>query len=427
MCIFLVASAVVGWARPALAGNWPEWRGPGGNGLAEEPNLPVQWSDKQGILWKCAIPEWGTSTPIVWDDALFLTTQEKDKLLLLRVAADSGKIVWTRQVGTAVERRGKAQRREHTFHHLHNMASPSCVTDGKIVVAHFGNGDLAAYDFAGKPLWMRNMQKEHGNFTIWWGRANSPVLFHDLVIVVAMQDSLEDLQKEVAPSYLVAYDKNTGEQKWKTLRNTGARAEDCDSYTTPIFRRLGERSEMIVMGGNQIDAYDPTTGRQLWAWSNMKGSRTITGPVLGKDHVYATVGKRGPLFALKLDGKGKLSDDMVAWQVKQETPDSPSPVLVNGLLFTVTDSGFAACNDALTGALKWKERLGNDFKASLLAANGKVYCVDVTGKCTVFEAKAEFKKVAESVVDDEVSASPAAANGRLFLRGKKTLFCIGAK
>ena len=155
-------------------------------------------------------------------------------------------------------------RRSQKFHKSQNMASPSPVTDGKLVVVHFGNGDLAAYDFDGKQLWQRNLQKDYGNYTIWWGHANSPVLYDNLVISICMQDSCADLPGKPSPSYVVAHDKRTGREVWKTLRMTAATHESCDSYTTPILWKNGERTELVVLGGQMLDAYDPATGKQLW-------------------------------------------------------------------------------------------------------------------------------------------------------------------
>jgi outer membrane protein assembly factor BamB len=305
------------------------------------------------------------------------------------------------------------------------MASPSPATDGEVVVVHFGNGDLAAYDFAGKKLWGRNLQKDHGAYTIWWGHANSPVLWKDLVISVCMQDSLDDLQKVPAPSYVVAHDRRTGELKWKTMRMTGATKEACDAYTTPIFRRVGDREELIVMGGNQLDAYDPATGKQLWFFKGITGNRVITGPTLGDDVVYATGGQRKTMFALKLGGTGELREQSVLWREEKSTPDSPTPVVYRGLLFWATDDGFAVCLDAKTGELKWRERLTGDHKASPVAADGRVYFLNRAGKCTVVAASDRFEKLAENQIDDETTASMAVSDGRLYIRGRKALYCIG--
>src|SRR5262245_19704312 len=200
-CFALVVLVLSGFAMSALAGNWPQWRGPNGDSVSSESNLPLKWDDKSGIAWKCPLAE-GASTPAIWANSLFITAMEGENLVALKINKPDGKIEWKHEIGSGTMRRGTPKRTEHTFHNFHNMASPSPVTDGALVVFHFGNGDLAAFDFAGKKLWQRNLQNEHGAYTIWWGHANSPVLWKDLVISVCMQDSLADLQKQPATSYL---------------------------------------------------------------------------------------------------------------------------------------------------------------------------------------------------------------------------------
>jgi hypothetical protein len=165
-------------ARSLQAENWPQWRGPDGNGVSHETELPVVWAKTSGIAWQCPLPQWGTSTPAIWGDAVFVTAHvDNQKLVLLRIDKKTGRIEWTRQVGTGqcapakADKKPDAQRRHQEFHNVQNLASPSPVTDGEVVVAHFGNGDLAGYDFAGKQLWHRNLQKDYGDYTIWWGHA----------------------------------------------------------------------------------------------------------------------------------------------------------------------------------------------------------------------------------------------------------------
>ncbi|OAI54482.1 hypothetical protein AYO44_14950 [Planctomycetaceae bacterium SCGC AG-212-F19] len=410
---------------PALAGNWPQWRGPTGDSVSTETGLPVKW-DKANIVWTCSLPD-GASTPAIWGDNIFLTTMQGEKLSVVKINKANGKIVWSHEVGSGTMRRGNPKRQEHTFHRYHDMASPSPVTDGEVVVFHFGNGDLMAYDFAGKQLWSRNLQKDHGGYSIWWGHANSPVIWKDLVISVCMQDSLADLQKEPAASYLVAHDKKTGAPKWKVMRMTGSEKEDCDAYTTPVFREVNGQVEMIVVGANVIDAYDPATGKQLWVLPGIKGSRTITGPTLGHGMLFTTEGKKGALLAVKLGGTGKLPNSAIAWTTPGSMPDTPCPVLWKDLLFTLSDDGIAQCLDAMTGKVHWKERIGGDCKSSPIAADGKVYFMNLAGTCTVVAASAKFEKLAENKIDDGTPASPAVSDGKLYIRGKNRLHCIGTK
>jgi outer membrane protein assembly factor BamB len=417
----------------AFGGDWPQWRGPRGDSVSDETGLPTVWSESKSVVWKSPLPEWGTSTPAIWGDAIFLTShvEEQDALLLIKLDKRTGAVEWTRQVGTGEANRtapstnGRAGRGPQKFHNLHNLASPSPVTDGKLVVVHFGNGDLAAYDLSGNRLWKRNLQHEHGAYTIWWGHANSPVLSNDLVISVCMQDSLADLGEPPAPSYVIAHDKRTGEVKWKTMRMTNATAEECDSYVTPVLHQSAARTQLIVIGGDQVDAYEPATGKQLWYLPGLAKSRIITGPTIGRDRVYVTMGMRGPLLAIPLRGNGELSAEQVAWRYDKGTPDSCCPVLWRELVFIISDNGIAQCLDASSGRLHWQERLPGDYKASPVAADGSIYFLNTRGLCTVVAASAKFAKLSENTLDDETIASPAVANGNLYLRGKSKLYCLG--
>ena len=321
-------------APPTPAENWPQWRGPHHDGTSRETNLPMTWTNTSGVVWRCPLPEWGDSTPVVWGDSIFLTTHvDNQKLLLLKISKGTGRIEWTRQVGVgatpnmALQGKNGQQRRQQWFHESHNYASPSPATDGKLVVVHFGNGDLAAYDFDGKQLWHRNLQKDYGDYTIWWGHANSPVLYDNLVISVCMQDSCADLPGKPSPSYVVAHDKRTGQERWKTMRQTAASHESCDSYTTPILWHNGDRPELVVLGGQILDGYQPESGRRLWYLPDLIGSRTISGPVATEKMIYATQGMRQPLLAVRPGGQGKRPRQDIVWQSDRNTPDSSTPVV----------------------------------------------------------------------------------------------------
>jgi len=408
------------------AADWPQWRGPVGTGVSTEKQLPIIWHEDRSIVWKCPLPEWGTSTPAIWGDAIFVTSHTSDnRLLLLRIDKSSGKIVWTQEVGTGESARKAPKRSTQVFHQLHNLASPSPVTDGRYVVAHFGNGDLAAYDFQGTQLWKKNLQEEYGAYSIWWGHANSPVLYGQTVISVCMQDSLVDLQDKPVESYLVAHDVRSGDVRWKVPRMTKAAAEECDAYTTPLLARLGGVEQLMVMGGNQLDAFDPTTGKQLWFLPNLVGGRTVTGPTIADDVIYTTRGMRGPLLAVRTTGTGEQGHRSILWSHHEGTPDTCSPVVWGDLLFVVSDDGVARCFETKAGNLKWKERLKGKYKASPIAAEGRIFFLNTEGLCTVVSAAPRFDKLVESQLDDETIASPATSDGRIYIRGKKSLYCIG--
>ncbi len=414
------------------ADNWPGWCGPDGNGASRETDLPLVWNKETGIFWQCPLPQWGNSTPAIWGEAIFLTAQVDDeRLLLLRIDKKTGRIRWTRQVGAghcpnvALPDKPNQERRRTWFHESHNFASPSPATDGQRVVVHFGNGDLAAYDFDGNRLWHRNLQKDYGDYTIWWGHANSPVLYEGLVISICIQDNCADLPGEPSWSYVVAHDLRTGDERWKTMRMTAATHESCDSYTTPVFRNGDSGRELVVFGGQVLDAYDPASGKRLWWLPDLIGSRTITGPVAGQGMIFATQGMNKPLLAVRPGGEGKRTRSDVVWQLGQGTPDSSTPTLWGESLFLVTNDGVARCLNATTGKVQWKERLKGQYRASPLAADGRIYFLNTRGRTTVVAASPHFSRLVENPLDDETLASPVVSDGRLYIRGRKALYCLG--
>lgn len=423
---FLLAVTLAITGVDGRAGEWPQWRGPEGTGVSGEKGVPIVWHAQRSIIWKCPLPEWGTSTPAIWGDCVFVTTHTvDDRLLLLRIDKQSGQIVWTQEVGSGTGEHAGPKRQPRKVHRFYSPASPSPATDGQAVVAHFGNGDLAAYDFDGRRLWKHNLQDDYGAYTSWYGHANSPVIVGDIVISVCMQDSIADLREPPVESYLVAHDLRSGDVRWKVSRLTKAEKEECDAYTTPLFCTLSGTKQIVVMGGNQLDAYDPASGRQLWLLPGLVGGRTVTSPTVANGMVFATRGLRGPLVAVTPQRAGEMNFRDIAWTYNEGSPDSCSPVVWNELLFTVTDDGIARCFDAAGGHLKWKERLKGQYKASPVAAEGRVFFLNIDGLCTVVSASPRFDKLAENKLDDTTIASPALSSGRIFIRGSKTLYCIG--
>jgi outer membrane protein assembly factor BamB len=412
--------------------NWPQWRGPSGDGVAAGQNVATSWSETAGLAWKCALPEWGASTPAVWGDAVFVTTHVDDRdLVLLKINRQTGQTEWTRQVGQASTPRAKPDhksgddRGQQKFHLTQNLASPSPVTDGEHVVVHFGNGELAAFDLDGNRRWQRNLQTDFGKYSIWWGHANSPVLHAGLVISVCMQDSCRELGSEPFPSYLVAHDVVTGEQRWQTPRMTAALAEHCDAYTTPLFWQQGPRQEMVVMGGQMLDAYDPLLGKQLWSVTQLSGNRVIPSPIAAHGLLFAIQGMREPLVAIRPPAEGtQTAGDAIVWSSDKGTSDSPSPVVWDDLLFMVNNDGILHCFEALGGKLLWRSRLPGSYRASPVAIDGRIYLLNTTGLCTVAAAAREFQRISANQIDDDTLASPVMAAGHILLRGRKALYCV---
>ena len=413
----------------AAAQNWPQWRGPYGNGVSRDPNLPIFWNEDRNLKWKCQLPRYGTSSPIIWDNAVFLTSQLEDsRLVLLRINKQTGKIEWTRVVGRAKLTRGSPARKGQTFHRLHNMASPTPVTDGRFVAAHFGNGDLAVYKLDGTFVWKKNLQKEQGSYTIWWGYGNSPVLHQNALITVCMQDALADKQEKRSPSYVIAHDVRDGHVRWRVDRKTKAKGEQGDSYTTPLLIGDNARRQLVIMGANQLDSYNPNNGKQIWLIPNLVGARTITGPTIAAGMIYTTVGGSGALLAVRPPNTnkpvGKLRRQHVRWRKRGGTPDTCCPVVWDRLLFTITDAGIARCWDAETGIVKWRRRLPGKYKASPVAVAGRIFFLNTTGLCTIVSAQKRYDKLTENQLDDETIASLAVSSGCLFIRGRKSLYCV---
>ena len=422
MQILLVSLLLIAQTdTPAPTDIWPQWRGPTGDSVSPSKMLPTKWSATENIVWKVKLPGWGNSTPAIWQDALFVTTQQDERLTLLRLDRKTGNVVWQEEVAQGTLRR-QGPLGNGRFHDEHNLATPSPVTDGRHVWVHFGTGVTACYDYGGKRLWMHNLTERFGPYTIWWGHANSPVLVDDLLISVCMQDP-----KDGGQSYVVAHDKTTGKERWQVKRDTGATSEPADSYTTPILFQNQGRTEVIILGGNVLDAYEPATGKRLWQAAPFNGNRVIPGPTLAGDTVVAVQGMRGPLFAIKAGGAGDVTQSHVRWKYTGETPDAASPVVANGLVFLATNKGVAVCLDGQTGTELWKKRLGDAFRATPLVAGDKVYFFSKEGKASVVAAAREFNLIAESDLQEDVIASPAAAGSNLFVRTRQHLYRIGAK
>jgi len=417
----LLACLTMGQAAVGQAvDTWPQWRGPTGDSVTASAKLPTHWSATENVVWKAPLPGWGTSTPAIWGDAIFVTTQIDDKqLVFLRLDARTGKIVWRRDIGEGTPRR-KGPVGVGRYHDEHNMASPSPTTNGKHVWAHFGTGDLVCFDFAGNKKWALNLTERFGPYSIWWGHANSPVIVDDLLISQCVQDP-----KGGGKSYVVALHKLTGKEAWYVERNTGAFDEPGDSYTTPILHRAHGRTELIVFGGNVLDAYDPATGKQLWRCSAFTGNRVISGPTLAGDTVYAVQGMKGPLFAVKAGGAGDVNKTHVSWKYAGATPDAASPVVARGLVFLATNNGVAICVDARDGQEIWKQRLTDGFRATPLVAGSRIYFFGKDGKTFIVEAARKYTLVGRGDLGDDVMASPAVAGNDLILRTRSHLYRIG--
>jgi outer membrane protein assembly factor BamB len=403
-------------ASIAYAENWPQWRGPSLNGVSNEKNLPARWTPEENITWKLALPGLSGSTPVVWRDRIFLNVAEGDDLYLWSVDRTKGALVWKKLLGS-----GNVKMRKQ------NMSSPSPVTDGKSVYVMTGTGVLKAFDFAGKELWMRDIQKDYGQFGLNWGYASSPLLFEDSLYVQVLHGMKTD-----DPSYVMRIEGKTGKTLWKVDRPTNAIRESPDSYTTPGLLRIGKTVEIIISGGDCVTGHDPATGKELWRANGMNPEnqpfyRVVASPVIFGDIIYAP-SRVKPLVALRSGGRGDITASHLLWS-SANGPDVPTPVTDGKYFYVVNDKGVMWCLDAKTGKeIYGPERIKpGTYSSSPVLADGKIYVTNEDGLTSVVKAGPTFEIVAENPLNDYCLSSPAISDGQIFIRTSSNLYCIGKK
>lgn len=412
--ILLTIASVNIFAIALDAGEWANWRGPNGLGISDETNLPVQWGTQKNVAWKSALPGQGTSSAAVFGDRVFITTQTDDESLhVLALHAQHGEILWNTKVG-----QGKLP-----AHNLHNMATPTPVTDGHHVWAHFGTGDLVCLNSDGKIIWQRNLVQEYGAYRSNHGMGNSPMIVDGKLLIACMHQG---------PSYLLAVDPLTGKNIWKTERNLDSKEEAMDSYSSPVVAHLDNQTQVILSGADHLDAYDPATGSQIWISSGLQVphpyGRSISGPTFGENTVITVASgfrNQGFVLAVNPNGTGDISASGKLWESKRFAPDCPSPLIYQGLVFTIRDDGMASCLDLKSGEPYWQERLfSQNVKVSPVAADGHIYFSSGEGECKVVRASKSFEILHSNDLDEYMIASPAIAHGAIYFRTQSTLYCI---
>ena len=408
--------AIVIFVQVTHADNWPQWRGPAMNGVSNEKNLPLRWTPEENIAWKLALPGVSGSTPIVWRDRVFLNVAEGDDLYLWCIDRKKGALTWKKLLGS-----GNVKMRKH------NMSSPSPVTDGKSVYVMTGTGVLKGFDFMGKELWSRDLQREYGAFGLNWGYASSPLLTDDALYVQVLHGMRTD-----DPSYVMRLDKANGKTIWKVDRPTDAITESPDSYTTPALVRHGKTAELVVTGGDCVTGHDLASGKELWRANglnpdNNPSYRIVASPVVFNEIIYAPTRVR-PLLALKAGGRGDVTTSHLLWSTKNG-PDVPTPVTDGQYFYVVNDRGIMWCLDAKTGAEVYaQERLKpGTYSGSPVLADGKIYVTNEDGLTSVVRAGPKFEVLAENALNDYSLSSPAISNGQIFIRTSQNLYCIGKK
>ncbi len=422
-------------ALPAQAGNWPQWRGPFFNGSTDEAPLPATWSKTENVAWVAALPGAAAATPIVWDDRVFLSgvDQAKDSLQAMALDRRSGRLLWSRDVA-------RGNRRDERS----NYASGSPATDGTHVVFLYGNGDLVCYGLYGTLRWRRNLETELGPFAFYWTFGGSPLLYGGTLYIQILQRDVpvagrgrKDRQNL---SFLLAVDPATGVTRWQHLRPSQAMGESRESHTTPIPMFYQGRAQLLVAGGDALSGHDPATGRELWRWDawNPRFNQSwplIASPVAADGVALVCVPKGQPVYAVRVDGSGTLDDRAVAWssqQQRQVTSEVPTPAYYDGDFFVLSDSRRSLTRIASrTGQVKWSIPTPGaaKYEASPLAADGKIYLMDIDGHVAVVDAATGqvFRRISmdEPANGEMVRSSIIAAYGQLFIRTTRRLYCIG--
>ena len=419
--LILLMAAYLTNARAIVAENWPGWRGPTGDGHSSETDVPVSWSEEgENQRWKVDVPGEGYSSPIVWENRVFLTSclLETQERILMCLDADTGQTVWRQSVLTSPL---------ETLHKFNSHASATPATDGTYVYVAFlaisgeltdaknvgkprsvtpGEIVVAAYDFHGREIW----RARPGGFASVHGFCSCPVIYEDKVIINGDHDG---------ESYLAALDSQTGELLWKVPRRNQTR-----SYVTPLIREVDGRTQMVLSGSEHVASYDPDTGEEIW---NVTGptEQFVSSMVYDGSKFYLSAGfPTYHVMAIDPSGTGDVTDSHVVWHETTAKCYVPSPVVIGDFLFVADDHGIANCFDTGTGERLWRARLGRHFSTSLVAANGCVYFLDDDGKTTIMEPADEPKIVAVNGIGEECRASPAISSGRIYLRGLRHLYCI---
>ena len=463
IALFLSSLVVFAATHTLFAENWPHWRGPARDGSSAEVGLPVSWGatckagaaatsarpapqgrggfgfgmegrpitplactdfDTTNVAWRLPLPAYSGSTPIIWGDTIFLNvaTGANDGVLeLWAVDREKRAAVWKRQLADT----NRMERKQ-------NMSSPSPVTDGRFVWVMTGVGVLKAFDFAGKELWTRDIQKDYGTFGLQWGYASSPLLQDDFLYVQVLHGMKTD-----DPSYLLKIDKMTGKTVWRVERHTNAESESPDAYTTPLWVDAGGRPELIITGADVVSAHDPQTGKEYWRADVLNPTRNtsqriIASPLFTGGLVIAPT-RNNPLVAVRPGGTGDVAGSHIAWTFAQG-PDVPTPVTDGTLLYIVRDNGVVFALDVKTGATVYGPvRLPpGTYSASPVLADGKIYVTtEEEGVTTVFRAGPKFEILSSNRLLGDCSpyclSTVAVSEGQLFVRTASFLWAIGER
>lgn len=397
--------------NPSFANDWPQFRGPTGDGISLATNVPIQWNATENVAWKQAIPGVGWSSPVLSRGRLYLTTAVEDdagavSLRALCVDTTDGRIVWNVEV---FRPEPSVASEKHT---KNGAASPTPIVDGDRLYVHFGHMGTAALDLAGNVLWRQNTLSYHPRH----GNGGSPARVDDKLVFSC--DGLEN-------PFVAALDRETGDVRWKTERHTTA--TKTFSFSTPTLIEFDGEQQVISSGSGFVAAYGPHDGREIWRVRYGEGYSVIPRPVFANGLVFVASGFERPvLFAIDPKGaRGDAAESHIVWSREKGAPLTPSMLVVGDELYFVSDSGVASCVDARTGKDYWTKRLGGDFSASPVFAEGRIYFQNEAGVTSVVKAGTTFELLSSNDLEERTLASPAVADNAVFLRSESNLWRIG--
>ncbi len=399
--------------------DWAQWRGPAFNGSTAETNLPTAWNATNQVVWKTALPGPSAATPVVSGGWVFLLAadEQSKEVSALGVDASNGKILWRESLGADQKISGS-----------YDLASPSPVTDGTNVWFLAGNGRLKAFTRAGRALWQRDLSADYGEFAANFGYCSSPLLYAGRLYVQALHKN---------GSYFLALDPASGKTLWKQERPTDATEQSRESYATPYpFERPGHR-EILLVGGECLTGHDPVTGQELWRWwftpeDRQKLQHNVPTPVGCGDLVYVIRPEHRPLYAVRAGGTGKLGTEALAWIWPTNRSWIATPLVYQNRLYVMQEQERElACLEPQTGRVIWQHKLGVNaqLQASPLGADGKIFCVSLSGEVVILAAGDEYREVARTrfADDGQCRSTLVADHGQIYLRTGKNLYCFGGK
>ena len=417
------------------AENWAHWRGPNFDGSSPEKNPPTDFSKTNNVKWVADLPGPSAATPIIWGETVFVSSTDTRTKTLHAMAFNrkTGKPLWNNEVT-----QGFSQDRNSNF------ASPSPTTDGKLVFFLYGTGNLVAFDFQGKQVWAKDLEKEYGQFAYQWTYGASPTLFDGKLYVQVLDRNVpvHGRGRQKAESYLLALDPKTGREIWRHVRHTTAPAESQEAYSTPIPFTRKDKTEILISGGDCLTGHDPKTGKELWRWGSWNAVtkrgdwRLVPSPVASEEVALVCAPKGSPVFAVKNGLKGNLDDSALAWTSTEReiSSDVCTPLLYKGKFYVLNGekpTKTIARIDPATGKPDWIGELPTRAKieCSPTAADDKIYVQDFKGNVHIVGADKEFKIIRSIPMgddgDDSLRAAVAISQENLFIRTGSKLYCVG--